>query len=79
MSEELRNHIGEIYDGGAWEKVTGTFWKNGDPWDIWKFEHDVEFGGRKWRCIILQRVVYDPDDVDAVAYADDILAEAWEL
>lgn len=43
MTEELRAHIGEIYDGGAWEKVTGTFWKNGDPWDIWKFEHLVNF------------------------------------
>lgn len=79
MHDELRLHIGEVYGSEAWEAVTGTIWTNGRPWQLWKLEQDVEHAGSRWRCVIVQRSVYDPDDITALDYAEDIFAEAWEI
>lgn len=79
MDERLRNHIGEIYDGGAWEAVTGVLWKYNIPFQLWKFEQDVEFEGKLWRCLIIQDCTYDTDDLTAVDCARDVFAEAWGL
>ena len=79
MSEELRNHIAEIFDGAAWEPVTGRLVQNGTPWELWKFEHDVDFDEQCWRCVIIQKVMFDPCDTDAVDYAEDVFSAAWPL
>lgn len=79
MNEGLRNRIGKIYDGSAWEPVTGILWKYNIPFQLFKFERDVVFDGKLWRCIIIQDVSYDPDDTSAVDCARDVFAEAWEL
>ena len=78
MNDSLRTHIGETIDGGAWEAVTGVYWEDeSTPWQITKFENDVSFEGCLYRCVILEKVVYDPEDITAVDYAEDILAQAW--
>ncbi len=79
MTQDLRQHIAETIDGGAWEGITGRLWQDGQPWELWKLEQDVEYDGQLWRCVIVQRVSFDPDDPDAVDTADDILAEAWPI
>ena len=79
MSNELRDHIAEVYDGGCWDNVTQIMWRNGQPFQLRKFVRDVEFDGANWRCIIVERVVYDDRDITAVDYAEDIFAEAWKL
>ncbi len=77
MDERLRRDIAENYSG--WERITGTFWQDGTPWELWKFEHDVEHDGKWWRCVIIEKATLDKDDWSALDYAEDIFAEAWEL
>lgn len=77
MDERLRSHIGNVYDGGCWECVTGTHWQDGTPWDIWMFERDVEFDGETWRCVIIERYEYSPQDLTAVENVEEIYSAAW--
>lgn len=79
MDERLRRHIGEIYDGGCWEKISAVMWQDGQPWELWKFEQDVKFEGATYRCVIIERDFIDPDDASAIDHAEDIFAEAWEI
>ena len=79
MNNELRNHISEVYDGGSWEAITGILWKDGEPWQLFKFEQDVDFEGEFYRCCIISKSVYDPDDVESVDYTEDVFCESWVL
>ena len=77
--EDLRNHIGEIYDGGCYEPITGILWKNGEPFQLFKFERDVEFEDEIYRCLLITKSVYDESDLTAVLTADDVFFEAWKI
>ena len=79
MNEKLRTYINEHYDGSAWEPVTGVYWEGGQPWQLWKFELDVEFEGKRWRCVIVRRDEIAPDDASAVEYSEDVFGHAWEI
>ena len=79
MSEELIQNIIETIDGSAWEAITGLLWENGTPWQLYKFEGDVSFEGSIYRCVIVEKIIFDSDDVSAVDYAEDIYAAAWEI
>lgn len=78
MDSELRAHIAETCIGG-WSPVTGMYWEESSPWQLFSFEQDVEFEGRDFRCVIIQKVAYDPDDLTAVDVAFDVFSEAWEI
>lgn len=78
MTNELRQHIGEA--GYPLEPVTGIYFQPGEmPWQLWKLERDVEFDGITYRCVIIEKDYYDPDDLEAVDHTEDIMAEAWAL
>lgn len=79
MDERLREHIGATIEGGAWEPITGILWENETPWQLFKFEQDVEFEREIYRCVIIEKWVYDPDDLTAVDYAEDVFAKAWMI
>ena len=79
MDEKLRQQIGETTDATAWEIITGILWKDGIPFQLWKFEQDVEFNKEMWRCLIIQKLVFYPDDIRSVDYCEDIMSEAWKL
>lgn len=79
MSEELRQNISETIAGSAWEDITGIYWENGTPWQLSKFEGDVSFEGSIYRCVIVEKIIFDPADVTAVDYAEDIYSAAWEV
>ena len=79
MSEELRQNISETVDGSAWEAITGILWENGTPWQLAKFEGDVSFKGSIYRCVIVEKIIFDPGDVSAVDYAEDIFTAAWQI
>lgn len=77
MDERLRQNIAECY--GTFEPITGVLWQDGTPWQLWKFEQDVEFEGKMWRCVIIEKDYIDPADASAIDHTEDVLAEAWEL
>ena len=79
MKETLRQHIESTYDGSAWERITPLYWEDGTPWDLWLFDHDVEFDGDTWRCCIVMRCEYSPDDLDAIELVEDVFTSAWTL
>ena len=79
MFEELRMSINATYDGSSWEDVTALYWQDGTPWKIVKFDRDVEYGKKTYRCIIIEKWVFDPEDLEALDYAGVLLEEAWEL
>ena len=79
MDRDLRQHISETIDGGAWEAVTSVLWQDGTPWQLWKLERDIEFDGGLWRCVIVEKTIYDPDDTEAVDYTVDVISEAWKI
>ena len=74
-----KQNISETIDGSAWETITGILWENGTPWQLSKFEGDVSFEGSIYRCVIVEKIVFDPDDVSAVDYAEDLFTAAWEI
>ena len=45
---------------------------------LFMFEQDVEFDHKMYRCVIIEKRVFDghSDDVD---YAEDVYFESWEL
>lgn len=49
----------------------------GTPWQLAKFEGDVSFEGSIYRCVIVKKIIFDPADVSAVDYAEDIYSAAW--
>ena len=79
MDELLRRDIAEHYDCSCWENVTGIIWENGTPWQLIKFERDVEYYGTMWRCLIITKLVYDPDDIPGVDDSEDVFSSAFEL
>lgn len=79
MNKDLINRIEEIYDGGAWEAVTGVVWQGARAWQLFKFEQDVEFEGALWRCVLLAKDELCPEDVEAVERREYILTEAWQI
>lgn len=79
MNEDLRMYIAEHYDGGAWDAITPIYWENGEPWQLWKFENDVDFDGRRWRCVIIRHDEIASEDISAVECSEDVFARAWEL
>ena len=79
MSEELRENISETIDGSAWEASTSIIWENGTPWQLAKLEGNVSFEGSMYRCIIVEKIIFEPGDVSAVDYAEDIFTAAWKI
>ena len=79
MNEWLRKNIDECYDGGEWEDVTGILGKKDEPFQILKFEQDVEYEHKMYRCLIIEKWVYDADDLSAVNYSETIYEDAWEI
>lgn len=80
MPDDLRRHIGEIYDGSCWDNIVGNcFPTDGQPFFLWKFDADVEYDGAMWRCVIVEAVYLDANDLDAVDYAEDVFSAAWKL
>ena len=72
---DIRDIISETYDSTAYEAVTGILWQDGTPWQLFKFERDVE----GYRVVLIEKVVYDVDDTEAVDYSEDVLFEAWRI
>lgn len=79
MDERLRRTIDECYDGSAFVAVTGVMWKDGTPFQIFKFEEDVECEQKLFRCLIITKWVYDAADLSAVDYTEDVFTDAWEI
>lgn len=79
MDERLRQNIGEVCGCEHYEAITGIMWQNGTPWQLFSFDNDIDFEGERWRVVMVQKWVYDPDDVTAVDYTEDIFSEAWQL
>ena len=76
---DLRAHIGEVYDGGFWKPITGVLWHDDEPFQLHMFQHDVEFEKAWWRVVIVEKTVFDESDLSAVNYADDVFFDAWKL
>lgn len=80
MPDDLRRHIGEIYDGSAWEQIGARYFPtDGDPFEVYSFERDVEFEGALWRCVIITKWVLDADDPEEIDYTEDVIADAWKI
>ena len=79
MDDDLRQNISETVDGSAWEAITGVYWENGMPWQLAKFEGDVSFEGSIYRCVIVEKIIFEPGDMSAVDYAEDIFTAAWKI
>lgn len=78
-SDEVRDIISETYDSTAYEAITSILWQDGTPWQLVKFERDIELDGEWYRVVLIEKITYDPDDLEAVDYSEDILFEAWRV
>lgn len=79
MDKELRKKIDENYDGRFWEKVTGILHNNDTPFCIYKFEQDVEFENEIYRCIIIEKQIYNPEEPQIIDSVETLLEESWKL
>lgn len=79
MDEGLRRNIDECDGIFGWEAVTGLLLKGETPFKIWKFDKDVEYEHKMYRCLIIEKDVYNADDIDAVDYSETIYEDAWEI
>ena len=79
MDEQIRTDIAENYGAECWQSITGKLYPATDEsFRLFKFDRDVEHNGKTYRCVIVQKVVYDghTEDID---YAEDLFAEAWQI
>jgi hypothetical protein len=77
--DEILDIISETYDSTAYEAITGILWQDGTPWQLVKFERDIELDGEWYRVVLIEKITYDSDDLEAVDYSEDILFEAWRI
>lgn len=79
MEKTIRNYIGEHYDGGSWEQITDTYNRNGESWSLWKFEETVEFEGKNFWCVIIEKYNLDPEDIECVEDTETVFEKYIEL
>lgn len=79
FKEDLRKHIGEIYDGATWEPVTGLYNDGVEAFQLWKFEKDVEFQGELWRCLLIRKDEIDPEDSECIFQSEDIFEKFQQI
>lgn len=79
LSAEIRKMIGEIYDGGSWEQVSDLYNRDGEAWQLWKFEQAVEFEGKNYWAVIIEKHNLDPDDVECVEDVETVFEKYIKL
>lgn len=80
IAEQIKAEIAEHYDGSFYEPITGILWQDKTPWQLFKFEADVELDGAEFfRVVMIKKYFYDPDDISSVDHEDTVLFEAWEI
>lgn len=79
MKNQVIDYIGTIYDGGCYEPVTGICWKDGLPHQLFIFERDIEYYGKCLRVVYIKKSIYDPADLSAVDYEEDVYFDCWEI
>lgn len=77
--EELRKHIGEIYDGSFFKPTTCLYNRDGEAWQLQQFEETVDFGGKRYFVVLVEKVNFDPEDIDCVEDVEDVFFKAVEL
>lgn len=79
MNEDILQDIMQNYDNSAWKAITGPRYPYSDEgFQLFLFDNDVEHGGKTYRCVIVQKVVYDGNTM-SVDRAENIFCEIWEL
>ena len=72
LNQEIRKIINETYDGGAWEPVTNLYNRDGNAWQLMKFEHTVEFAQKNYWVVIIEKLILAPEDIDCVNDSETI-------
>lgn len=78
MPEDLRDHIRQT---GCLvpEPATGIRWSDEGGVQIMVFDDDVEFEGKTWRCIIVERWIWSNRHSEAIDSTEDIYTDAWPI
>ncbi len=79
MNQELRNHIGEQYDGSFWTKESNLYNRDDEAWQLYKFEETVEFDGKQYWVVIIEKWNLDPEDIEVVESTEMFFEKYIEL
>lgn len=77
MNDRLRSKIAETCGSEYWEPIGCKHWNGDTGFDLWIFEHDIDFEGDRHRVVIIQKCVYDAEFPHDVDYSEDIFFESW--
>lgn len=75
----LRQYIREHYDGGFWEKITAVYNRDDEAFELMKFEETVDFEGKRYDVVIIDKWNLDPEDLEVVEDAEEVFFKAIEL
>lgn len=79
LNDEIRKMIGEIYDGGCWESCSCLYNREGEAWQLWKFEQTVNFNGKRYDALIIEKHNLDPDDIECVEDSEVVFEKYVKL
>lgn len=80
MDSMIRRNIDETCGAEQWKPVTTKLFPvDGQPFQIFSFENDVECNGQYYRCVIIERYVYDAERPEEIDYGETLYEEAWPL
>lgn len=75
----IRERIGEIYDGVFWKPVSDLYNRNGEAWQLFRFEETVEFEGEQYWAIIVEKHNLTPEDTKCVEDTEIIFEKYIKL
>lgn len=79
MEKEIKSIIGEKYDGSFFEPITCLYNRNGEAWQLFKFEENVEYNEKNWYVVIIEKYNYDVSDIESVETVETVFEKYIEL
>jgi hypothetical protein len=77
--EGIKKTIGET--GYLPEEVTGMRCnhQDNDYFKIMMYDCDVEFEKKMYRVVLVEKWIYDSDDLESIDHVEELSFDAWEL
>ena len=79
LQEEIRNDIESHYDGSFYKLISALHNRDGEAWELYMFEEDVEHEGKTYRCTLINKENYDPEDIECLLDVEYVFENYEEL
>ena len=79
LQEEIRNDIESHYDSDFYKLISALHNRDGEAWELYIFEQDIEHEGKIYRCTLINKINYDPEDLECLLDTEYVFENYEEL